>query len=297
MNTAAPSLILSFAFGNIPVRGKLVRLANVGAQCPSLQIAAGEADIAPVTTTLLEMLVGAVLMVQDFKTGADVTLQMHAAAHNATWVTRCDSSNHIRAWANTEAHGVPFANLQHTASTFAATVTLNEHTYQSLLPLEADTAAQAIAHYFTHSVQAATHLRVWVCQHAGQVHCGALFLQALPNQGESYSDDWQRLSYILDTVTSAEAALADSSVGGTLPTQLLGRLFAEDEVNIYPLEPIVFAVESPRARMGIALQKLGQTTCAEMLQEGPIVMQDAYTGQEETFTAADIAALFVDNPA
>jgi molecular chaperone Hsp33 len=277
--------LLPFTFDNIPVRGRLLRLTNVTEACPSLKD-----EEAATTRTLLNMITAAAVMAHDFKAGSHVGLQIQDPVSGALLVARCNTSGTLRAYANTAAENLNFATLTSNKAAFSVNVTRKDQTYQSFVPLEHESARTAIEAYFSQSVQAATRLNLWTSHQDKQVGCGALFLQSLPDDKnvftETFADDWRRLGYILDTVTAEEAA-------GTLSvTDLLRRLFHEDEVRLFPPQPLTFARDNPRERMATALLSLGKQTCLEMLHEGPIEMTDAYTGQQETFNRKDIEAIF-----
>jgi molecular chaperone Hsp33 len=236
------------------------------------------------------MVTAAAVMAHDFKAGSHVGLQIQDPVSGALLVARCNTTGTLRAYANTAAENLDFAALTKNRAAFAVNVTRHGQTYQSFIPLEYKSARTAIEAYFTQSVQAATRLQLWTHHHHNQVSCGALFLQSLPEDTdvftETFADDWRRLGYILDTVTNDEAA-------GNLPaTDLLRRLFHEDAVRLFPTQPLTFARDNPRQRMAGALLSLGEQTCLEMLQQGPIEMTDAYTGQQETFNRKDIEEIF-----
>ena len=274
------NFIIPFTFDNMAIRGKFLRFTNLKEACPSLAINNKTTD------TLLNMLLTCAITVQDFKTGSSMTLQIQNAESGALFVANCNEQGHLKAYANETAQQSTFESHSEQGATFAATVYRNEQVYQSFIPMEYKTITKAIEAYFTHSVQADTQLRVWTHEEGENLTCSALFLQTLPeDEDKKTPDDWQRTAMLLDTVKQEEA-------NTLMPAELLYRLFHEDDTRLFEAMPLDFKQDNPRDRMATALISLGEATCREMLQEGDITMQDAYTGTEETFTEEDITTLF-----
>lgn len=281
--------LLPFAFENIPVRGRLLRLYNIEQHAPSLTQAAPV--IAQATT---DMLAASALMAYDLGDNATVTLQIQSANPAVPlMVARTTHGGGLRAYAQSQQGVAPLtfemiadgdtpALLAVTVDYNANPTRKNNEPYQSIVALRAPSVSVSLAHYFNHSVQLPTLLHTFT--HNNGHTCGALFLQALPTPAPLDEDIFRRLTLLLNTLTASEF-LAPT----TTPHTLLNRLFAEDTLRVFDEQPLHFAEENPRARMLTALISLGAQTCQNLLSQGPIEMTDDFTGRTEIFTATDLA--------
>ena len=285
-----PRLGLSqpFIFRQLPVRGRVVRLANLGTHIPAIKNAAQPPSHPVLGRLLAELLVLNVMFSQDLKEAEKVTLQTQSNGLVPLLVSQCTKTGHLRAYGKTmpDLPTNPGPHLFGSDGVLAVTIHLPhaQQPYQSLVPLDKPTLPALVEDYFVQSAQVPTRLMVLTApdNHAA----AAIFLQALP--GETLpTDDWHRLGLLLQTITPAELLPGEVKV-----ETLLHRLFAEDDVEVFPAQPLVADATSTRTRMAAALKSLGQAQCAELLTHGPITMTDEFTHTTETFTTADIQALF-----
>lgn len=164
-------------------------------------------------------------------------------------------------------------------------ITLESHAtnerYQSLIPLEGDTLSQALESYFARSEQLPTRLWLMADAHVA----GGLLLQRLPKE-YSDSDDWQRVSLLLDTLTPEEFAHLDAE-------DTLFRLFHEEDVRVFTAQPIRFQCTCSRERVETMLRSLGQAEAEAALQEqGKIEITCDFCNASYTLDAVDIGQLF-----
>ena len=276
------NILVPFTFDNVAITGKLIRLSNVAEFCPSFQNPKACSN-----ETLLQMLLTSAVLADEFKDGCHITLQIQDSETNALLITQSEESGLLKAYANDEAQNQEFKNYAKNNSTFTITVNRKGTSYQSLLSLEHESASAALQEYFAKGTGAATQIRIWSKEDDQGLHCGGLFLQTNPEDETSFSDDWQRMQYLLDSVKIEEAIAGEIS-----HLDLLHRLFHEDETRLFPSKKLAFLSGDQRDRMQKALTSIGQEECENMLQNGPIQMHDAYTGTTESFTKEDITALF-----
>lgn len=274
------NILLPFAFASIPVRGRLLRLEGLGQHIPTLH------QGTPCAQTLAELLATAALLSHDTKHQLAVTLQIQHPGLGVLMFARCNQKGQIKAYANAQAQGTAFAALsQVDGGLFVADMAAEETEfhYQSLIPLSEPTAAGCLASYFENSVQTPTLLPVYT---DGE-HALALMLQALPHE-ETAEDDWTRLKLLLKTLEAAEAL--DFSQP---PEALLQKLFAEDDITVYPAEHPAFALDDPRPRMLAALAALPAEELQELIAEsgGRVTLTDDSTGKSVTFSAEELAHL------
>lgn len=274
------NILLPFTFANIPVRGRLLRLTGLEEHIPTLNRGTSCAQ------TLAELLTTAALLSHDTKHQLSVTLQIQHAGLGVLIFARCNQKGQLKAYANTQAQGLEFPALAKTegglfVADMAAEAT-DSH-YQSLIPLTEPTAAGCLASYFENSVQTPTLLPVYTDGESAL----ALMLQTLPHE-EAAEDDWNRLKLILKTLEAPEALDFSQQ-----PEVLLQKLFAEDDVTVYPAEHPAFVVDDPRPRMLAALASLPAEDIQTLLEEGEgrVTLTDDTTGVSVTFSAEELAHL------
>lgn len=278
--------ILPFMFENIAVRGAVLRLENLAEHIPSLEQHQGFG----LSTYLSELLAAGCILVNDLKNRADITLQVHSNSPINLMVAQCTGDGHLRAYANVHekiAQETTFEDIVKANGTFAITVEQNKHKYQSLIALNKDSIGKSVEQYFNESVQLPTYFKVFSGKIDGEFGCGAIFLQALP-QEEPNQDDWERLGMLIDTLEMEEIL-----PGMLKGEELLFRLFAEDTVRVFPVRKLYIPEVDNRKRMLKALEQVGVTACKEIIEEdGHIEMACEFTGKTETFNEDDLKSLF-----
>lgn len=161
--------------------------------------------------------------------------------------------------------------------------------YQGVVPMDSDSLAKCLEHYFHQSEQLKT--RLWFA--TGEKSCTGLMLQALPTQKkadtEENRDHWETLGTLAGTVTPDELV--------NLPhAELLYRLFNEYRLRMFEPGPLRFKCSCSRERSANALLSLGQDEVASLLDEqnGRIDIHCEFCNQHYVFTEADVQGLFGD---
>lgn len=307
-NTAAsPSIetphshgtLLPFMLDNIAVRGKIVRIENLNNHVKALTL--GDDGIAKM---LSELLVASAVLAFDLKENANVTLQIHSDGDLPLLVAKCNRNGVIKAFAEKPHLGVvPEETINKSGeidSVLVVTIDFGpgSEPYQSMVPVRTTSISRSVEDFFTDSAQLKTYFRVFTgSDKQGRTSCGAVFLQAMPAHGGKDAkhvsdDDWRRMALLLSTLRSEEIL-----PGKISEEELLGRLFAEDTVRIFPEQNLSFTQASDRERMAQALLKMGADECRALLAEhdGKITVEDEYTGASESFTEADLKIIFADD--
>lgn len=160
--------------------------------------------------------------------------------------------------------------------------------YQGIVPLTGATLAECLEFYFAQSEQLKT--RIWLCQ--GNNRAGGLLLQVLPYNSanpvapEQLQEDWQRISALASTLTAEEMLTLDSET-------LLTRLFHEEDVTLFPAEPVEFRCTCSRERTAAALVQLGQEELDSIIAEqGVVDITCQFCNQQYIFDRVDVAMLF-----
>lgn len=278
-----------FMFESLPIRGRLLRMPNITDQVGSLKT--GEDAVAQL---LSEMLAASVVLAFDMKDRANITLQITSKGKLPVLLTKCNYKGELRAFAKkTEPLNEEEKALeQQEQSVFTVTVDYgrDSESYQSIVPINTNSISTTVETYFQQSAQLPTYFKVF--SHAdenGRTSCGALFLQALPHKEPVTDDDWRRMGILLSTLKPEEVL-----PGNVQDIDLIGSLFAEDDVRVFHKQPLAFATATNRDRMLEALKNIGVEECRQLLkaENGVLEMTDEYTGAAESFTEDDIAKLF-----
>jgi molecular chaperone Hsp33 len=102
-------------------------------------------------------------------------------------------------------------------------------------------------------------------------------------------DDWNRLGYVAATLRTADFGTAEGM-------DLIGKLFAEDDVRVFRSKPVIFRCRCSQHRVEEVLRMLGEAETCEVVEErGRVDVTCEYCGRRRTFDAIDVSRLFADN--
>jgi molecular chaperone Hsp33 len=164
--------------------------------------------------------------------------------------------------------------------------------YQGIVPIAGRRLAESLQVYFENSEQLPT--RLWL--HADAFGASGMLLQKLPAadtppgaQGmdaAAVEDAWRRVQLIGETLTPEELqTLAD--------TEILHRLFNEDDVRLFEPAPVYFRCRCSRERVSRMLQGLGDAETRSVLAErGEVEVRCDFCNRAYVFDAVDVAQLF-----
>lgn len=153
--------------------------------------------------------------------------------------------------------------------------------YQGMVAVEQDLLQSTLEDYFAQSEQLAT--RLWLTAN-DQRACGML-LQQLPGQGDD-DEDWNRDVFLGETVSDDE--LLELSV-----TDLLHRLYHEEDLRLFEPEPFSFRCACSVERIDTMLRGLGYDEVRDILEErGKVSVTCDFCRQVYAYDAVDIERLF-----
>lgn len=160
--------------------------------------------------------------------------------------------------------------------------------YQGVVALDEASLADSLAEYFGQSEQLPT--RFWLASDGRRA--AGFMLQALPAQEvtdpEARAAQWQHLVYLAETLTAEELL--------SLPAEtLLTRLYHQEEVRLFPGQPLRFECSCSRERSGRALISLGREDVERLIDEqGDVLINCEFCGQQYRFGLRDVPELFAD---
>ena len=96
-------------------------------------------------------------------------------------------------------------------------------------------------------------------------------IHAMPEQDSeivaTLKDDWQRLNFLVDTLTEEELLNLDSQT-------LLTRLFHEEECRLHNAKTVRFSCDCSRERSAAAIKSLGVEEIRALISEQELVTID-----------------------
>ncbi|MGB5347316.1 MAG: Hsp33 family molecular chaperone HslO [Woeseia sp.] len=272
--------VIPFIFESLPVRGALVQLRS---SWQRMQL--GHRYERPVRDVLGPAAAASVLIAQSLKFDGQITLQISGNGPLSMLVMQCTSKLAMRGLARAarDSAQLSYAELVSRAN---CAITVDgediERPYQGIVEVRGESLAQSLEHYYGHSAQIPTHLNLL----AEQNLAAGLLLQRMPHAGEINDDDWHRLGLLAATLRPADFADGEA-------LELLGKLFAEDDLRVLEERVATFHCRCSQQRTEDVLRLLGPDEAAEALGSlGRIDVTCEYCGRTRSFDEVDVKRLF-----
>ncbi|MGI9248007.1 MAG: Hsp33 family molecular chaperone HslO [Woeseiaceae bacterium] len=272
--------ITPFGFENLPVRGALIHLSRTWRR----MLRDHDYDTV-IAETLGHAAAATALIAQSLKFDGTITLQIQGSGILRMLVMQCTGDLDLRGMASAAPGKVAadFGGLIEKGRC-AVTVDAGERPYQGIVNIDDTSLAACLEHYFARSVQVPCHLALV----ASESVAGGVLLQQVPGQSID-EDDWNRLSFLAKTLGCADFE-------GDAGTELIGKLFAEDDVRVYKPRAVNFRCRCSRQKTEDVLKMLGEKEARGTLAErGGVEVVCEYCGRKWNFDAVDVERLFVDN--
>lgn len=272
-----------FLLEDLDIRGSLVQLG------PSWQtMAAGRSYAPPVRALLGELAAVTALIGCNLKSPGRLSFQVQGHGPVSLLVMDCNESLQLRGMARSQLAvdaGAPAGGIGGLLGDGQLVLTLQmasmQAPYQSVVPLRGETLAAIFEHYLEQSEQQPA--RLWLA--AGAESACGLFLQKLPNADVLDPDGWERIEQLAATVRPDELALA--------PETLLTRLFAAENVRLYPPRPAEWHCPRDEEKVRSALRAMGRAEVESILAEAAVIaVEDEICGHEYRFGAEILDELF-----
>lgn len=272
-----------FHFSDSPVRGELVQLGD------SVEaVLDRHAYPDRVARLLAEAMAASVLLTSTLKFEGSLILQARGNGPLETLMVECNHRRELRgiaqlseSWTDA-AESLPLSLLFGEGQLSITIDPEKGERYQGIVPLDGETLAQCLEHYFAQSEQLPT--RLWLA--ADGENAAGLLLQVLPghDQGED-ADIWPRLCQLSDTVTAAELL--------ELPaTELLYRLYHEETAELLETDEVCFRCNCSRERTEQVLLSLGEEELRDIVvEQGAIDISCQFCNQEYHFDPIDVEQL------
>ena len=271
--------VIPFAFETLPVRGALIHLGR------SWRRMQRDHDYSPLLAETLGHAAAATgLIAQSLKFDGAITLQIQGSGALQMLVMQCTSVHEMRGMAvmRDDATAQQFADLANGARC-AITVDSGERPYQGIVAMDGESLSASLEQYFQRSVQVPSHIALV----ANAEVAGGILLQLMPGQSID-PDDWSRLQFLVATLAAAD-------LDGVAGLELLGKLFAEDDVRAYEARPVRFRCRCSAGKAEDVLKMIGEKEARLALEEqGNIEIVCEYCGRRRHFDAVDVERVFTE---
>ena len=242
-------------------------------------------------------MVAGVLLTATMKFEGNITLQVRGSGPISMLVVDCTPQHsegeegalyHIRGMALWEGE-VPAGDLQSRFGDGDLVITIDPgkgaQRYQGMVALSGNSLADAIDDYLERSEQLPT--RMWLSGDGERA--AGLLLQKMPGESDDVdADAWDRVSALAATVRNEELLQLEQS-------ELIHRLFHEEELRLFDREPVAFHCHCTQQRVAESLRSLGHDEVMDILdKEQKIEVTCHFCNKQYHFDAVDAKQLFVE---
>lgn len=241
-----------------------------------------------VSIVLGEAFVATALLAGTIKFDGKVTLQVRGSGDVHMLVVQITNDGNMRGlarWDNEPINTVPADMFGRDARmTIIIEADRYSEPYQGIVPLEGESLAESIKHYFSVSEQLKTQVYLAVSDAA----VSGLLLQALPlsEQIVDDKDGWARATALADTLT-------DQELLNEAPQTLLHRLYHEEQVRLFEPHRLAFACSCSKERTDGMLISLGEPEVLDIVAEqGAVSVNCEFCNAHYRYDSVDVAALF-----
>lgn len=275
-----------FIFDERDVRGEWVSLDDSYAA-----VLARHEYPQPVQALLGELMAATALLVGALKFDGLLILQARSEGPIPLLMVECSGDRDIRGVARYEADQIAAdATLAQLMPDGHLTLTIDPvkgQRYQGTVDLDGANLSECFTNYFVMSQQINTTITLA----ADGSRARGLLVQQLPADRQKDSDErdesWNHVKALANTVKAEELLGLDNET-------MLHRLYHEEAVRLFDLQPLQFRCSCSRERSGNALVSLGQEDAQQLVVEhgGQIEVDCQFCNQRYLFDATDVTQLF-----
>ncbi|WP_439105474.1 Hsp33 family molecular chaperone HslO [Congregibacter sp.] len=271
-----------FLFEQMDLRGEIVHLDQV-----ITDVSEVHSYPRGVSRLLGEFIAAAVLLASTLKFKGSLTVQARSDREIPLIMAECSSELTVRAIARgAEAATSDSFDALLGGGQLVLTITPDRgKRYQGIVPLTGGSLAASLDSYFSQSEQLQTRLQL----SSDGTRAAGLLLQQLPPQLESNAanreEQWDRACMLAATLSPEELIqLGDAT--------LLHRLYHEEVLRLFDLEPVRFRCSCSQDRTFAALASIDEKEIREILKEqGAVTMDCEFCNQRYTFREGDLRGL------
>ena len=282
-----------FLFTKANVRGELVRLDE------SLkQIVHSYEYPVQIQRLLSEMAGAASLLTATLKFKGEIALQIQSKGPVSYAVINATHDQTLRGvarWDETLTTLPERFDELLTQAVLVITITPEDgERYQGVVALDKPTLAECLEDYFTQSEQLATRVFLMTdLKDSNNAKAAGMLLQVMPQSASatdvSQADDFEHISALTETLSNEEIF--------SLPVNdILYRLYHQEDVELYPPQPVSFSCSCSKQRSSEALRHVDKAELMSIIEEeGAIKMNCQYCHTEYCFDSIDVEAIHSGN--
>lgn len=281
----------SFLFEEFPIRGEVVHLDATWREALS-----HHHYPEPLRNLLGEMMAAATLLTGTLKLEGMMTMQIQGGGPVTLAVVECSSDRKLRGlvrWQEQADTPIEKASWKELVGEGRMAITLEQRKsgerYQGIVDLMGNSLAEALEHYLDRSEQLET--RLWL--NADESCAAGMLIQRMPEtvsvtDETPDADAWPRVTRLAQTITTEELSTLDAET-------IIHRLFHEETVRLFSLEPVAFYCSCSRQRVENTLRMLGIDEMRSILAEqGEVSVDCEFCNHHYEFDRVDIEALFTE---
>lgn len=236
-----------------------------------------------------ELLVATTLLTAMLKFEGKIAVQIQGDGPLKMAVINADQNLQVRGTARVEGDttGLSFSQLVGKGHMMITITPDNGERYQGVVDLQGESLSACIENYFEQSEQLPTR----VILHANSSEtpqAAGILIQTLPASSDDHKDDFQHVCALAQTVEEQE--LYDLT-----QEELLFRLYHEEAVRLFEIQPITFKCSCSQERCLSSLASIAPEEILEILNErGAIEMHCEYCASDYHFEINDLQILLGD---
>jgi molecular chaperone Hsp33 len=274
-----------FIFENTPVRGEFIRISE------SFQTIVNQHDYPPVLRKLLgEALCAAGLLSAVIKFTGRLTIQFRGKGKLKLLLVQCDNHFRLRGlikWDGEMTHEILMESFNEGVLAIMLDAGPNKGRYQGVVNWRGNSLAESIEGYFKDSEQLATKL--WLA--VDETSAAGYLLQAVPASDKGASDpaELERVVQLTKTLLPVDLLRLDYE-------SILGMLYREDEIRIFPHVEVAFGCTCSRKRSADAILLLGKKEAEEEIKDkNSMVVTCDFCNKEYVFDRVEVMKIFEGN--
>jgi molecular chaperone Hsp33 len=269
-----------FLFENAAIRGEIVHLDA------TWQSVLNKHDYPPMLKRAMgELMAAAALLAATLKLQGALVLQIQGTGPVSLLVVECTGDLAMRATAKWNGD-LTQASLADMIADGRFVITLDpkdgKQAYQGIVPLEGSSVADILQNYMIRSEQLETRLVLA----SDDRQAAGMLLQKLPQRVDEDADAWGRSDQLAATLGAQELL--------ELPaTEILHRLFHQEDIRLFDPTPVSFHCSCSRARVATMLRMLGADEIHGVIAErGEMEVHCEFCNQRYAFDRIDVEQLF-----
>ena len=219
-----------------------------------------------------------------------VTLQVQGSGPVRLLVADCAAGMKIRGMAQHVPEAMAATGVGTLVGAGKLAVTLEDgasgQIYQSIVPLEGKSLAAIFESYLAQSEQLTSFLRLHASSEGDHAAVCGLLLEKLPGADARDPDGWNRVTHLAATLALGETVNAQ-------PYELLVKLFPEELLRVFRLDPVEYHCPFDVQNVERVLRGLGRDELESILAEqGQVVIRNEMCNHEYRFDRATVETLF-----